>query len=86
MDIQTNPQKDDPYNLPSKALDDALNGNPNSQRLSSWQATGGGVDRRSGSDIISDATDRRIIIGAFPDGTYGIVVSKEGYDVVDLFS
>ena len=40
-------------------------------------------DRRK---IITDenGTDR-IILGKFPDGTYGLIVSKEGIDVKSLF-
>lgn len=29
---------------------------------------------------------QRIIIGRLPDGTYGIVISKEGQDVTKVFS
>lgn len=28
----------------------------------------------------------RILIGRLPDNTYGIVISKTGYDVTELFS
>ena len=28
----------------------------------------------------------RIIFGVLPDGTYGIVISKDGFDVLDAFS
>lgn len=28
----------------------------------------------------------RIILGRFPDGTYGLIISKEGVDVLSLFS
>ena len=35
--------------------------------------------------VFKDTTgNRRIIIGKLPDGTYGLVISKEGYDVVEL--
>jgi len=33
-----------------------------------------------------DATNARILIGLLPDGSYGIVISKPGYDVIKLFS
>lgn len=37
--------------------------------------------------IIKDETGKnRIIIGRRPDGTYGITISKEGQDVVRLYS
>lgn len=36
---------------------------------------------------IKDETGlNRILIGKLPDGTYGIVISKEGEDVLDAFS
>ena len=36
--------------------------------------------------IISDGSNSRIILGKCPDGTYGLVISKPGYDVMSLFS
>lgn len=36
--------------------------------------------------LLSDGTDRRLILGVFPDNTIGLVVSKPGEDVVDAFS
>jgi len=33
-----------------------------------------------------DASNARILIGLLPDGTYGIVISKPGYDVNSLFT
>lgn len=36
--------------------------------------------------IISDGTNNRIVIGKQTDGTYAIVVSKEGYDVLEALS
>lgn len=36
--------------------------------------------------IINDGTNNRIIIGQFPDGNYGIVISKPGIDVNSIFS
>lgn len=35
--------------------------------------------------VISDGTNNRIIIGKLPDGSYGIVVSKPGIDVLNVF-
>ena len=32
-----------------------------------------------------EAGDNRIIIGQLPDGTHGLVISKEGTDVVNVF-
>jgi hypothetical protein len=36
--------------------------------------------------IVYDGTNERIIIGVLPDGTYGMAISKEGYDVSGAFS
>lgn len=36
--------------------------------------------------IKDEAGNSRILIGKLPDGTYGIVMSKEGEDVLDAFS
>lgn len=36
--------------------------------------------------LLSDGTDRRLILGVFPDNTIGLIVSKPGEDVVDTFS
>lgn len=33
-----------------------------------------------------DQVNPRILIGLLPDGTYGFIVSKVGYDVTQLFS
>jgi hypothetical protein len=35
--------------------------------------------------VVSDGSNDRIILGKLPDGTYGLVISKEGYDVKSLF-
>ena len=44
------------------------------------------LENQSRTQIFKDETGKnRIIIGRLPDGTYGIVVSKEGEDVVKLF-
>jgi hypothetical protein len=38
------------------------------------------------TSVYKDETGvNRIIIGRMPDGTWGIIVSKEGVDVLDLF-
>lgn len=60
-----------------KAFEDA-----NNQRVSEVQMYSRGIDTRSGSQIVSDISNRRIIIGVLPDGTYGIAISKEGVDVI----
>lgn len=36
--------------------------------------------------VLNDGTDRRMIIGKMPDSNIGVVISKPGYDVVDIFS
>lgn len=36
--------------------------------------------------LLNDGTDRRMIIGKMPDSNIGVVISKPGYDVVDIFS
>lgn len=66
-------------------LEEALKEGEN-VRISQTQMFQRGVDSRSGNILVSDATKRRIILGALPDGTYGLVISKAGYDVIDLFS
>ena len=41
-------------------------------------------DRRK---VITDEDGNdRIILGKFPDGTYGLIISKEGIDVKSLFN
>lgn len=38
------------------------------------------------TNIITDESgNRRIIFGRLPDGTYGLVISEEGVDVLTLF-
>lgn len=39
------------------------------------------------TNIIKDETGTpRLIMGKLPDGTYGLVISKEGVDVTTVFS
>lgn len=39
------------------------------------------------SQVFKDETGvNRIILGRFPDGTWGLIISKEGEDVIRLFS
>jgi len=45
------------------------------------------IEQGNGRMVVSDGTKNRILIGKAPDGTYGIWVSKPGYDVLtDVFS
>lgn len=38
------------------------------------------------TNVVTDTDgNRRIIFGKLPDGTYGLVISKEGVDVLDVF-
>lgn len=40
---------------------------------------------REVTQIVKDTSgNRRIIFGRLPDGSYGLVISKEGYDVVEV--
>lgn len=36
--------------------------------------------------LLNDGTDRRMIIGVMPTGEIGVVISKQGEDVIDIFS
>lgn len=36
--------------------------------------------------VLNDGTDFRLILGKFPDGTIGLIISKPGEDVYSLFS
>jgi ABC-type Na+ transport system ATPase subunit NatA len=36
--------------------------------------------------LIYDASNLRIIVGRLPDGTYGMAVSKQGFNVTDAYS
>lgn len=75
----------EPSQIRNVPLEDALKESEN-VRISQVQLFSRGVDTRSGNVIVSDASNRRIIIGVLPDGTYGMVVSKVGYDVINQFS
>ena len=39
-----------------------------------------------GRIVVTDGTYIRIILGLLPDGSYGLAVSKAGYNVEDAFS
>jgi len=44
------------------------------------------IEAENRTKVIKDENgDSRIIIGKMPDGTYGIIVSKPGIDVLGLF-
>ena len=44
------------------------------------------VDNQIGKNVvINDGDNPRIIFGELPDGTYGMVISKEGTDVLTVF-
>lgn len=44
------------------------------------------IEDGNGRLLVNDGTNNRIIIGLLPDGTFGLIISKEGYDVLSLFS
>ena len=45
------------------------------------------IESENRTKVINDETGAsRIIIGRFPDGSYGIIVSKQGVDVLGLFN
>jgi len=56
-------------------------------RVSQWQTTGYGVDLRSGTALVRDATQTRVLMGYQQNGVsagvdfYGLKVSKAGFDV-----
>lgn len=66
-------------------LQEALAPDKTDNRINPTQTVASGVDTRSGNITISDEKRRRIIIGQLPDKSYGMVISKDGYDVIDLF-
>ncbi len=44
------------------------------------------IDNKFRTQIIKDESGvARIIFGRLPDGTYGLVISKEGEDVLEVF-
>ena len=47
-----------------------------------------GTQAITGNLLVVDPTTQlnRILIGQLPDGTFGIVVSKEGVDVLNVFN
>lgn len=67
-------------------LQNALAPDETNNRVSSSQNIGSGVDLRSGNIIVRDETDTRIMMGKLPDGNYGLVITKPGYDISEVFS
>lgn len=44
------------------------------------------IEEGNGRLIVTDGVKNRILIGKAPDGTYGLWISKPGYDVMtDVF-
>lgn len=44
------------------------------------------IEAENRTKVIRDEqADDRIIIGRMPDGSYGIIISNEGYSVYDVF-
>ena len=43
------------------------------------------IEEGNGRILVNDGTNNRIIIGLLPDGTYGIVISKPGVEVLTVF-
>lgn len=44
------------------------------------------IDEVNNRLVLDDGTVYRMIIGLLPDGTIGMIVSKEGVDVFTVFS
>lgn len=49
-------------------------------------SSGAYVNTKDATVLVNDGDNDRILLGLLPDGTFGMVVSKEGVDVNDLFS
>lgn len=85
MDDPNSIQANSDSGIVNKSVEEALKEGDH-MRISANQITQRNTDSRSGNHVVRDATDTRIIIGLLPDGTYGLVVSKEGYDVYGLYT
>jgi hypothetical protein len=48
--------------------------------------TGARISTKNDVIAVFDDSNERINIGRLPDGTFGIAISKEGYDVSGAFS
>lgn len=73
------------YTIRNRSLDDALQEGDN-VRVNQIQLFTRNTDTRSGNTVVRDALNTRIIIGLLPDGTYGIVISKPGFDVYAAYT
>lgn len=64
---------------PSKQVESVI------RQVNEW---GRSISNENRTKLYKDESGKnRIIIGLLPDGTHGLVISKEGYDVVtDVFS
>lgn len=43
------------------------------------------IQMLNNSIVVYDGSNQRIIFGVLPDGTYGMAISKPGYNVSDAF-
>lgn len=43
------------------------------------------IDDGNGRLVVYDGTYNRLILGTWPDGTIGLIISKPGIDVFSLF-
>lgn len=43
------------------------------------------IDTKNGRILVNDGTNNRIILGVWPDGTFGLIISKPGFDILDQF-
>lgn len=76
-------------NLPDVNLGAMLNDDPSQQaqaivrQINEW---GRKISNEDRTKLYKDeAGQNRIIIGLLPDGTHGLVISKAGTDVLDVF-
>ncbi len=73
--------------VPDQPMDQALGTNSQTNQPISLTDIGQrNIDTRSGNFIVRDASNSRIVIGILPDGNYGMVISKPGFNVEDLFT
>jgi hypothetical protein len=71
--------------IPDMELDKALLPPADETRVASSNITQKGIDMRSGNLVVRDSENARIMMGKLPDETYGIVITKPGYDVTEVF-
>lgn len=48
--------------------------------------TGARITNKDDTITVNDGSFNRIAIGRLPDGRYGIVVSKSGHDISEIFT